>query len=87
ACSSRSFDYFSPLPTALRRKPPLRPFSPLPARTMAVSGNCEHSFKMVKSDNSLIHWICNMCHSGPHWFIFECQRCKLKTCRPCSQKA
>ncbi|KAF9638410.1 hypothetical protein BFW01_g9307 [Lasiodiplodia theobromae] len=54
---------------------------------MAVSGNCEHSFKMVKSDNSLIHWICNLCHSGPHWFIFECQRCKLKTCRPCSSKA
>ncbi|KAF4305631.1 hypothetical protein GTA08_BOTSDO06191 [Botryosphaeria dothidea] len=54
---------------------------------MAVPSNCEHSFKMVKSDNSLIHWICNMCHSGPHWFIFECQRCKLKTCRPCSSKA
>lgn len=28
-----------------------------------------------------------MCHSGPHWFIFECQRCELRTCRPCSSKA
>ncbi|KAK7523491.1 hypothetical protein HDK77DRAFT_52059 [Phyllosticta capitalensis] len=54
---------------------------------MAVSGSCDHSFKMIKSDNTLIHWICNLCHSGPHWFIYECQRCKLKSCRPCSTKA
>ena len=54
--------------------------------TMAVSGSCEHSFKMIKSDTTLILWHCNICHSGPHWYIFECQHCKLKTCRPCTYK-
>lgn len=61
-------------------------FQPLQIETM-ISSNCEHAFKMVKSDNPLIHWICNLCHSGPHWFIFECHRCELRTCRPCSSKA
>lgn len=52
-----------------------------------ISKTCDHAFKLVKSDNHLIHWICNRCHSGPHWFIFECQRCKLKVCRPCTTRA
>ncbi|KAF2194303.1 hypothetical protein K469DRAFT_548033 [Zopfia rhizophila CBS 207.26] len=54
---------------------------------MAVPGSCEHNFKMIKSDTTLILWNCNMCHSGPHWYIYECQNCKLKTCRPCTAKA
>ncbi|KAF2503246.1 hypothetical protein BU16DRAFT_448630 [Lophium mytilinum] len=54
---------------------------------MAVPGSCEHSFTMIKSDTTLIIWNCNMCHSGPHWYIFECKHCKLKTCRPCTTKA
>ncbi len=43
---------------------------------------CHHSFTMIKSDTTLMLWTCGMCHSGPHWFIFECKYCKLKTCRP-----
>ncbi|UQC89694.1 uncharacterized protein CLUP02_15225 [Colletotrichum lupini] len=34
---------------------------------MAVAGPCAHSFKMIKSDSTLIQWTCNLCHSGPHW--------------------
>ncbi|KAI3528826.1 hypothetical protein CSPX01_15937 [Colletotrichum filicis] len=41
---------------------------------MAVAGPCAHSFKMIKSDSTLIQWTCNLCHSGPHWSIFECRR-------------
>ena len=46
-----------------------------------------HSFTMIKSNTNLLVWHCSKCHSGPHWFIFECSNCKLKTCRPCSSKA
>lgn len=51
---------------------------------MAVAPHCSHNFKVIKSDTSLIQWMCNLCHSGPHWFIFECRYCKLKTCRLCA---
>ncbi|KAF2122376.1 hypothetical protein BDV96DRAFT_482444 [Lophiotrema nucula] len=54
---------------------------------MAQPANCQHNFKMIKSDTTLIQWNCNMCHSGPHWYIYECSNCKLKTCRPCAAKA
>ncbi|KZL87760.1 hypothetical protein CI238_05589 [Colletotrichum incanum] len=40
---------------------------------MAVASACAHSFKMIKSDSTLIQWTCNLCHSGPHWCIFECR--------------
>ncbi|KAI1377679.1 hypothetical protein F4677DRAFT_453883 [Hypoxylon crocopeplum] len=50
---------------------------------MAVGSNCAHSFKMIKSDSTLIQWTCNLCHSGPHWWIFECRYCKIHTCRAC----
>ncbi|KAK7956912.1 uncharacterized protein PG986_006134 [Apiospora aurea] len=43
---------------------------------MAVANNCAHSFKMIKSDSTLIQWTCNLCHSGPSWWIFECRYCK-----------
>ncbi|TFB03236.1 hypothetical protein CCMA1212_004482 [Trichoderma ghanense] len=49
--------------------------------TMAVS--CAHSFVMIKSDNTLVQWICQHCRSGPHWAIYECTYCKLHLCRPC----
>lgn len=57
---------------------------------MALPGSCTqpmHSFKIIKSDTTLVLWNCNMCHSGPHWYIYQCQYCKLKTCRPCANKA
>ena len=65
----------------------------LPSRThrrrsrkaaMSAETDCQHSFTMIKSDTTLILWHCGMCHSGPHWFIFECTYCKLKTCRQCA---
>ncbi|KAK0714572.1 hypothetical protein B0T25DRAFT_541882 [Lasiosphaeria hispida] len=54
---------------------------------MALANNCAHVFKMIKSDNTLIQWHCNLCHSGPHWWIFECRYCKIHTCRACTQSA
>ena len=53
---------------------------------MAIPGYCHHSFNLLKSESTLIQWVCSMCHSGPHWYIFECKYCKLKTCRPCTNK-
>ncbi|KAF2658158.1 hypothetical protein K491DRAFT_593496 [Lophiostoma macrostomum CBS 122681] len=53
---------------------------------MAQPGSCTHQFKMIKSDTNLILWNCNQCHSGPHWYIYECANCKIKTCRPCTAK-
>ncbi|KAG4421478.1 hypothetical protein IFR04_005428 [Cadophora malorum] len=53
---------------------------------MAVPNYCHHSFNLLKSESTLIQWVCSMCHSGPHWYIFECKYCKLKTCRPCTNK-
>ncbi|KAK3369546.1 hypothetical protein B0T24DRAFT_361916 [Lasiosphaeria ovina] len=44
---------------------------------------CAHGFKMIKSDNTLMQWSCQLCHSGPHWWIFECRFCKFKTCHSC----
>ncbi|KAF2684122.1 hypothetical protein K458DRAFT_37825 [Lentithecium fluviatile CBS 122367] len=55
--------------------------------TMAAPASCEHNFKVIKSDTNIVQWNCNLCHSGPHPFIYECQNCKLKTCRPCTAKA
>jgi len=54
---------------------------------MAAPVNCQHNFKVVKSDTTVVVWNCNMCHSGPHSLIYECAACKLKTCRPCAAKA
>ncbi|KAF2225042.1 hypothetical protein BDZ85DRAFT_194494 [Elsinoe ampelina] len=47
---------------------------------------CPHQWLMKKSDTTLLVWRCQMCHSGPHWYIFECQRCRRKCCRPCTTK-
>ncbi|KAI1268863.1 hypothetical protein F5Y18DRAFT_169934 [Xylariaceae sp. FL1019] len=56
----------------------------LSTRLFAMAlANCAHSFKMLKSDSTLVQWRCNTCHSGPHWWIFECRYCKLHTCRAC----
>ncbi|KAF2820969.1 hypothetical protein CC86DRAFT_303151 [Ophiobolus disseminans] len=54
---------------------------------MAAPANCQHNFKVIKSDTTLIQWNCHVCHSGPHSHVFECQNCKLKTCRPCAAKS
>ncbi|KAF2762318.1 hypothetical protein EJ05DRAFT_205445 [Pseudovirgaria hyperparasitica] len=44
---------------------------------MAASGTCQHSFQVIKSDTTLIVWNCQLCHSGPHWYIYECRNlCK-----------
>jgi len=54
---------------------------------MATATRCPHSFKMIKSESTLMQWHCNLCHSGPHWWIFECKYCKIHTCRVCTQSA
>ncbi|KAI9753817.1 MAG: hypothetical protein M1815_005971, partial [Lichina confinis] len=76
-------------PARSREKQKPRPIillSPVPKLAAAMSAEtyCQHSFTMIKSDTTLILWHCGMCHSGPHWFIFECTYCKLKTCRQCA---
>ncbi|EKD21417.1 hypothetical protein MBM_00530 [Drepanopeziza brunnea f. sp. 'multigermtubi' MB_m1] len=53
---------------------------------MSVPNYCHHSFNLLKSESTLIQWTCAMCHTGPHWYIFECKYCRLKTCRPCTNK-
>jgi hypothetical protein len=45
-----------------------------------------HSFNLLKSESTLIQWVCSMCHSGPYWYIFECKYCKLQTRQPCTSK-
>ncbi|KAH8653951.1 hypothetical protein BGZ60DRAFT_419039 [Tricladium varicosporioides] len=52
-----------------------------------VPGHCNHSFNLLKSESTLIQWTCSMCYSGPHWYIFECKYCRLKACRPCTNKS
>ncbi|KAF1811666.1 hypothetical protein P152DRAFT_398824 [Eremomyces bilateralis CBS 781.70] len=54
---------------------------------VAHSASCSHEFVMIKSDTTIVLWNCNLCHSGPHWYIWECTKCKFKACRPCSVKA
>ncbi|KAF2787536.1 hypothetical protein K505DRAFT_257503 [Melanomma pulvis-pyrius CBS 109.77] len=53
---------------------------------MAVAAKCRHIFGLIKSDTTLILWNCNLCHSGLHWFIYQCFRCKNKICRNCMHK-
>lgn len=48
-------------------------------------GVCAHSFRIIKSDSTLVQWVCWMCQSGPHWWVFECRYCKIHTCRACVQ--
>jgi len=58
-------------------------------RTMARTRKyvaCEHFFKVLKSDTHLIVWNCDMCHSGPHWWIHECTNCQQKACQSCRAK-
>ena len=54
---------------------------------MAAPASCEHNFKMIKSDTTIVQWNCNLCHAGPQPYIYECQNCKTKRCRPCTAKA
>ena len=53
------------------------------AKTMP-SVLCAHNFALLKSDSTLVQWACQLCYSGPHWWIFECRYCKLHTCRTCT---
>ncbi|KAG9258952.1 uncharacterized protein F5Z01DRAFT_10965 [Emericellopsis atlantica] len=53
--------------------------------TMSVA--CAHSFQMIKSETTLVQWLCHFCRSGPHWAIFECSYCKLQLCRACTKSA
>ncbi|KAF4126647.1 hypothetical protein GMORB2_0383 [Geosmithia morbida] len=52
---------------------------------MAVA--CAHMFNVIKSDNTLVQWVCHLCRSGPHWAIFECAYCKLQLCRACTHSS
>ncbi|EMC97339.1 hypothetical protein BAUCODRAFT_69184 [Baudoinia panamericana UAMH 10762] len=51
---------------------------------MAEPSNCHHTFKIAKSNTTLIVWKCQVCDSGPHWYIYQCTKCGLKTCQPCA---
>ena len=45
-----------------------------------------HSWKEIQSPNSILNWRCAFCQSGPHWMIWECLHCKIKSCRRCIHK-
>ena len=47
---------------------------------------CEHHWMSIKAPNETLLWSCQRCHSGPHWFIQECQTCKSRYCGRCSMK-
>ncbi|KAI9050575.1 hypothetical protein LZ554_005736 [Drepanopeziza brunnea f. sp. 'monogermtubi'] len=65
---------------------PITKLTDTQADTMSVPSYCHHSFNLLKSESTLIQWTCAMCHTGLHWYIFECKYCRLKTCRPCTNK-
>lgn len=46
---------------------------------------CDHRFRIIKSDNTIMFWNCSRCYSGPHWFIYGCVNCKYKVCEPCTR--
>ncbi|RPA78752.1 hypothetical protein BJ508DRAFT_328926 [Ascobolus immersus RN42] len=73
-----------------------------PNMQLPVSTRCSHKFKLLNSESDDLLWDCDMCGSGPHWFIFECRcvektqdsngvigirRCALKACRNCAYEA
>lgn len=47
---------------------------------------CTHNWKVIKSDTSLILWRCNLCRSGPHWWIYSCIGCQTRSCKSCLAK-
>lgn len=47
--------------------------------------SCDHRFRIIKSDNTMMLWDCSRCHRGPHWFMYECVNCKYKVCEPCTR--
>ncbi|KAF1820169.1 uncharacterized protein K489DRAFT_324292 [Dissoconium aciculare CBS 342.82] len=53
---------------------------------MARPVRCQHAFTVTKTPTEMIYWTCNQCYSGPHWYIFECRRCRFKVCQPCAAK-
>lgn len=48
--------------------------------------SCNHRYSSIKSDSSILTFICSMCHSGPYWAIFQCEICKKKVCDSCKGK-
>ncbi|KAH6719538.1 hypothetical protein BKA61DRAFT_421621, partial [Leptodontidium sp. MPI-SDFR-AT-0119] len=53
---------------------------------MATPSPCNYDFNLLKSESTLIQWVCSACHRGPHWYIFDCKYCDQKVCRPCRNK-
>ena len=49
--------------------------------------SCEHRWMSIKAPTDLLQWSCQRCHSGPHWFIQECQICESRYCGRCTQKS
>ncbi|KAG0647499.1 Transcription factor radR [Hyphodiscus hymeniophilus] len=55
----------------------------LTSQAMEDCAPCVHAFTLHKSEATSIGWHCSVCFSGPHWHIFQCKCCELKTCKPC----
>ncbi|KAF2652064.1 hypothetical protein K491DRAFT_605687 [Lophiostoma macrostomum CBS 122681] len=47
---------------------------------------CNHTYQRIKSDSNLILWRCSACHSGPHWWIYQCTQCRTVRCQNCTNK-
>ncbi|TQW07485.1 hypothetical protein IF2G_04646 [Cordyceps javanica] len=52
-----------------------------------MSVSCVHSFTLIKSDSTLMQWVCQFCLSGPSHMIYECAYCKLHLCHMCTDTA
>lgn len=50
------------------------------------SKTCNHRWATLKSRTILIYWACQMCHTGPHMWVYKCLVCGRKICRQCSIK-
>jgi hypothetical protein len=52
---------------------------------MANAANCNHEWRILKSENSLVQWMCTICLRGPMWVVFECIHCTLHMCPLCAR--
>ncbi|KAK4034612.1 hypothetical protein C8A01DRAFT_18614 [Parachaetomium inaequale] len=53
---------------------------------VASHSSCEHSFVILKTDNTMVQWYCNDCYAGPGWLIYECQYCRYYRCGTCMMR-
>lgn len=69
-CSQEEL-YVHPYIRELTKLKLARAYPAYPSLIMVTPGYCHHSFNLLRSEWTLIQWVCSMCHNGLHWYIFE----------------